>query len=575
MLKTTTETELTEAFQLAKPQLIKALLYSLFIAVLMLTPSIYMLEVYERVINSRNIHTLAMITLAAIGIYIWISALVWRRQTALITAGQIFEVTVLPRVIDATIRQKLAQSSTNVLLALQDLKSVKEQFHSQVIVAVMELPISLFYLAIIFSLNPLLGWLTIIAALIQAGIALLNERYTKKHIHAANLHSLESIKQSQNNLENAETAIPMGMVDNIVKKWQRQHEKFLAHQMAGSNYSAIFQSLSKFWQTTTASAILGLACYVLLHDALNGGAAWMIVASILGGKILAPYALIVSRWQSIGNAIVAWQRLNSLLSTFKKNDVSLRLEPPQGHLTVEPLLVTAPTDPSAVILRDIKFSLQPGESMAIIGPSASGKTSLTKVLAGLWPSQAGKVRLDGADILQWSKDELSPYLGYLPQHVDIPEGTIEEIIGRHSTSEFKAVSEAATAAGLAEWIAGLPDQYKTFIGENGLIASGGQIQRLGLARAIFGTPRFVILDEPNANLDEAGDQALIAALAILKKNGTTTVIATHRVSVLSQVDYILVMQNGTQIAFGPKETILQALSAKSNALTKRGATQAT
>ncbi len=284
----------------------------------------------------------------------------------------------------------------------------------------------------------------------------------------------------------------------------------------------------------------------------------MVVGSILGGRVLAPLVQIVTQWRTVVNVRDAWQRLESLLAAVPPRPDTMSLPPPRGLLQVESLVAGAPNGGPAII-KNVAFSLAPGEVLAVVGPSASGKTTLARLLVGLWPAAAGKVRLDGADIFTWDKSELGPHIGYLPQGVELLEGTLAENIARFGDIESAKVRTAAQAVGLHDYIMSLPQGYDSPVGREGAMLSGGQRQRVALARAIYGDPVLVVLDEPNSSLDEAGDAALAAAIRELKARGTTFVVMTHRTSVLAVVDKMLILRDGVMQAFGPRDDVLAAL----------------
>jgi ATP-binding cassette subfamily C exporter for protease/lipase len=316
--------------------------------------------------------------------------------------------------------------------------------------------------------------------------------------------------------------------------------------------------MSKFLQTVMGSLLLGLGAWLVLRNQLNGGAAMMIVASIIGGRVLAPLVQIVTQWRTAVAARDAWNRLDNLLTALPPKPESMALPPPRGQLVAENIIAVAPGTQTP-ILKGVTFGLNPGEVLAVIGPSASGKTTLARVLAGLWPSHGGKARLDGADIFAWDKTELGPHVGYLPQDVELFDGTLAENIARFGALEKAKVENAARAVGLHEFIMSLPDGYDTDVGPEGARLSGGQRQRVGLARALYGDPVFVLLDEPNSSLDEVGDAALAAAIQEYKARGTTFVVITHRTSVLGVADKILLLRDGATQAFGPRDEVLAAL----------------
>jgi len=337
----------------------------------------------------------------------------------------------------------------------------------------------------------------------------------------------------------------------------RQRE-FLKLQAQASASAGGFQAVSKLLQTTLGSALLGLACWLLLYNELRGGAGMMIVASILGGRMLAPLVQLVSQWQSVVNVRDAWGRLDGLLKAVPPRPDAMALPTPRGVLQVEQLVAGAPGNPVPIV-RGVQFALAPGEVLAVVGPSAAGKTTLARLLVGLWQAQAGKVRLDGADVYAWDKAELGAHLGYLPQGVELFEGTLAENIARFATVEPHKVEAAARAVGIHDFIVSLPQGYESEVGPQGARLSGGQRQRVALARALYGDPVLVVLDEPNSSLDEEGDAALAQAIQAAKGRGTTFVVMTHRTSVLGVADKMLVLRDGQQVAFGPRDEVLTAL----------------
>jgi ATP-binding cassette subfamily C exporter for protease/lipase len=305
--------------------------------------------------------------------------------------------------------------------------------------------------------------------------------------------------------------------------------------------------------------LLGLGAWLLLRNQLNGGAAYMIIGSILGGRVLAPLVQLVAQWQAVVNAREAYARLDGMLGAVPPRPPSMVLPKPKGHLQVEGVVAAAPGSQLA-ILKGVGFALSPGEALAVVGPSASGKTTLARLLVGLWPAINGKVRLDGADVYAWDKRELGPHMGYLPQGVELFDGTVAENIARFGQIDMVKVEEAARAVGVHEFILAMPQGYASPVGRDGAVLSGGQRQRVALARALYGKPAFVVLDEPNSSLDEQGDAALAQAIMQLKSSGTTFVVMTHRTSVLGAVDKMLVLREGQAQMFGPRDEVLKALA---------------
>jgi len=414
-------------------------------------------------------------------------------------------------------------------------------------------------MVLIFAISPVLGWVAVVGAILQTGVGWMNERATQPPLVAANRSAFGAQQYADGTLRNAQVIEAMGMQRDIHKRWAEKQREFLGLQAVASDRAGGYQALTKFLQTTMGSLLLGLAAWLLLRNSLNGGSAMLIIASILGGRMLAPLVQVVTQWRSVINVRDSYGRLNQLLMTVPAPAKAMPLPPPRGSLQVEGVVATAPGS-NVPILRGVAFALNPGEVLAVVGPSASGKTTLARTLVGLWPSAGGKVRLDGADVYAWDKAELGPHLGYLPQDVELFDGTIAENIARFGPVEPAKVEAAARAVGLHEFILGLPQGYDSPVGREGAMLSGGQRQRVGLARAIYGDPVFVVLDEPNSSLDEAGDAALAAAIMALKSRGTTFVVMTHRTSILPVVDKMLVLRDGQVQAFGPRDEVLAALN---------------
>lgn len=364
---------------------------------------------------------------------------------------------------------------------------------------------------------------------------------------------------ASNSLRNAQAIEAMGMLPHVTQRWMGLQRRFLGKQAEASDHAGGKGALAKALQHTLSSGLLGLSAWLLLQNELPGGGAMLIVASILGGKTLAPLVQVIGGWKQVVGARLAWARLDELLRQAPARRAGMPLPPPQGNLSVEGVIAGAPGT-QAAILRGVSFQLPAGKCLIVVGPSAAGKTTLARVLTGVWPTIAGKVRLDGVDVHAWNKAELGPHLGYLPQDIELFEGTLAENIARFGEVDIAKVEAAARLVGLHETILALPAGYDSRIGEEGAFLSGGQRQRVGLARAIYGNPRFVVLDEPNSNLDEAGDAALLATLQHLKAQGTTLVVVSHRTSVLPVADAMLVLRDGQAVAFGPRDEVLAALT---------------
>ena len=551
--------ELRQALAALRPYFRQAAGFSLLTSLLVLAPTGYMLEVYDRVVNSRSHMTLAMLTLLVLAAYVLMEVLEWVRSEVMHEAAMVFDRNMSGRIFAAIFEANLKRLPGGTAQPMADFRAVRDFLHAPVVLALMEAPVALVYLVLIFSLAPAMGWAAVAAAIVQTFVGWLNERSTQPPLLAANRSAFAAQQYADGTLRNAQVIESMGMLRDIHLRWIRKQGEFLGLQAVASDYAGFYQAISKFLQNTVSSGLLGLGAWLLLHNELSGGASAMIVGSILGGMVLSPLIKIVAQWQSVVNVRDAYSRLDSLLTNVPQRPPGMPLPAPQGKLLVENLVASAPGT-QVPILRGVSFALQPGEVLAVVGPSASGKTTLARLLVGLWPAANGKVRLDGADVYSWNKVELGPHIGYLPQGVELFDGSVAENIARFGEVDQAKVEAAARAVGLHEFIMALPQGYDNPVGREGAMLSGGQRQRVALARALYGKPAFVVLDEPNSSLDEQGDAALATAISQLAARGTTFVVMTHRTSVLGVADKILLLRDGQTQMFGPRDDVLKALN---------------
>jgi ATP-binding cassette subfamily C exporter for protease/lipase len=556
-----TPSELSLAFEPLKPVIIKAIGFSTLISLLALMPTVYMLEVYERVVNSRSSMTLLMLTVLIVLAYAVMELLEKIRGALMRAAGVQVDEALSKRVYDAMFLGYLKRQVGGSTQVLNDLKLVREFLANPALMAIFEAPVALVALALIFAISPVLGWASVLGAIAQLGVAYMNERATRKPLNEANRSAVGAQQFAEASLRNAHVMESMGMLDAVHASWQKRQQAFLAYQATASEGGGLWAAMSKAVQLVTSSLLLGLGAWLLLNNMLNGGASMMIIGSVLGGRVLAPLSQLVAQWNSVVNVRASWSRLETLLVQVPVKPESMTLPAPKGVLTVEGLTAVAPGQQVAIV-RGVQFALNPGEVLAVVGASAAGKTTLARLLVGLWPALSGKVRLDGVDVYTWDKTELGPYLGYLPQGVELLDGTLAENIARFGEVDMAQVEAASRLVGVHELIMSLPQGYNSPVGRDGAMLSGGQRQRVGLARALYGKPVFVVLDEPNSSLDEAGDAALANAIATLKQLGTTFVVMTHRTSVLGVADKMLIMREGAQQAFGPRDEVLAALQQK-------------
>ena len=550
--------ELRAALNALRPYFVRSGWFSLLSSMLVLAPSWYMLEVYGRVVDSRNHKTLVMLTILILGVYVLMEVIEWARSEVMRAASVEWDARMRGRIFHAIFDANLRRIPGGTQQPLNDFKMIREFLYSPVLLGLMESPVSLVMMILLFLISPVLGWVSIAFACVITVVGWFNERSTKPPLMQANRVSIAAQQYADGSLRNAQVIESMGMLRDIHARWMHKQREFLNLQAQASESAGGYQAVSKFLQTTLSSGLLGLGCWLLLHNSLNGGDVMMIMASVFGGRMVAPLVQTVAQWQSVVNVRDAWGRLDSLFESVPQRTEGMSLPAPSGNLIVEPLVAGAPGNP-VQILRGVSFALSRGEVLAVVGPSASGKTTLARVLTGLWPAAAGKVRLDGADVFTWDKAELGPHVGYLPQGVELFDGSLAENIARFGEVEMHKVEAAARAVGLHELIMALPQGYDSQVGRDGAILSGGQRQRVGLARAIYGDPVFVVLDEPNSSLDEEGDAALASAILMMKSRGTTFVVMTHRTSVLAVADKMLVLRDGQMQAIGPRDDVLAAL----------------
>jgi ATP-binding cassette subfamily C exporter for protease/lipase len=545
----------------------QAVIFSFFVNLLVLAPSWYMLEVYDRVINSQSLRTLLMLTILVVVLYALLEMLEWVRSGIMQKAAKQFDAALRERVFNSVFQAKLRQLAGGSTQALADLKVIQDAIASPALMALIDLPFALLTLLLIFWINTTLGWFAVFGALILGIIASVNQLRVQPPLVKANLHAIEAQSYANGAIRNAQVIESMGMLSRIQEKWMKKQHAFLHMQALASDRAGLNSSISKFTQTLQGSLLLGLGCWLTLKGELSMGGSMMIIASILGGRVLAPLLVIVMHWRVVMGAQDAIKRLDNFLKAFPETKQSMPLPPPIGLLSVEGLVASPPNSQHA-ILKGITFTLAAGQSLGIVGPSASGKSTLARLITGIWPALNGSVRLDGVDIFAWDKNELGPFVGYLPQNVELFDGTLAENIARFGDVDMVKVADAAKIVGLDNFALGLKDGYESQLGDEGAFLSGGQRQRVALARAIYGMPKFIVLDEPNSSLDEEGDTALLRTLQYIKSKGSTLIIITHRVQVMSVIDSILLLVDGKIKALGPRDEVLKSLISQNPSPTK-------
>jgi ATP-binding cassette, subfamily C, bacterial exporter for protease/lipase len=543
------------------PSLKQAVFFSFFVNLLILAPTWYMFEVYDRVVNSQSHSTLLMLTMMVIFLYVLLQFIELVRTKVMFQAAMQFDQALNDHIFKSIFQAKLRQIPGGNAQAFSDLKTIQDTISSSALMAIIDIPFALLSLIIIFAINTKMGWFAVAGALVISIIAAVNQYRIQPPLSEASRYSVLSQNYANGVIRNAQVVESMGMLRSVHKRWIKSHNKFLSMQGVASDLGGTNSALSKLVQTMQGSLLLGLGCWLSIQGDLSMDGSMMLVGSILGGRVIAPIITFLANWRVISNSKVAFNRLDQFLNAFSESNQTMKLPPPVGHLSVEGV-VAAPPNSQTPILKGVTFKLPAGNSLAIVGPSASGKTTLARLITGIWPALSGKVRLDGADIYQWKKSELGPYVGYLPQDVELFDGSLAENIARFGDIDMEKVRAAANIVGLDGLISDLKDGYETQVGDEGSFLSGGQRQRVALARAIYGMPKFVVLDEPNSSLDEAGDMALLNALNYIKSQDTTLVVITHRMQVLSAIDYVMVLTEGQIKSFGPRDEVLNSLNQK-------------
>jgi len=560
-MATSPRTELEQALAACKDSFLSVGFFSFFVNLLMLVPSFYMLQVYDRAVGSASQSTLLMLTLIMLLLMATLGSLEWVRSRIMVRVSTRLESLLGARLFDASFRQALDSGGMHASAQpLNDLSGLRQFLTGNGLFAFFDTPWIPIYLAVMFMFHPWYGWMGVVSALLLALLAWLNEKLTQAPLYAANREHMMATAFTNKSLRNAEVAASMGMLGDLRQRWSSRVHKVLTLQSQASDRAGSIAAVSRTLRQVVQSLVLGLGAYLSIQHEISSGL--MIAGSILLGRALAPIDQLIGVWKGFVGARGQYARLHELLRQVAAEPERMSLPAPQGTISVEGLAVAAPGSRTP-LLRNLSFKVAAGETVGIIGPSGAGKSTLARALLGIWPGLSGTVRLDGADITQWRRDELGPYLGYLPQDIELFEGTIGENISRFGEVDAMAVVAAARMAGVHELILQLPDGYDTVIGANGGGLSGGQRQRIGLARALYREPRLVVLDEPNSNLDETGERLLAEALGKLKQSGATVFVITHRSGVLACVDRLLVLNQGELGLYGPRDKVLAHLQGAS------------
>jgi len=548
--------KLEEALANTRKGFIYAGFFSLFINILALVPSLYMLQVYDRVMQSRSLETLLLLTIIVAVLFLTLGILNIIRSKVLVRLSNKIDLSLAPYLYDIIFKIAQKEPAKATVMPLQDLTKLRQYLTGQGIFALFDTPWFPIYLFVMYLFSPFLAYFTIFAAVVILLITIINNTKTKKKIEKANILHSQSNSYVGKNLQNAEVVHAMGMRKNIKKRWLQKHLAFLTFQSKASDEASIWANTSKTLRQFFQSLTYGIGAYLAIKGEISAGT--IIAGAVLMGRALAPLDLLTNSWKGLAEAKLSYKRLKTLLDNFSEKEQKMDLPPPKGKLSIENIVVVPPQakKPS---LKGVSMIIPAGLTVGVIGPSGSGKSTLARAILGVWPLHGGVVRLDGADIQQWDFDKLGPYIGYLPQDIELFEGTISENIARFNEIEHTKVIEAAQNAGVHEMILNLPDGYNTKIGPGGVGLSGGQKQRIALARAIYDYPKVVVLDEPNSNLDEAGEKALLDTIKLLQKKGTTIIIITHKRNILGITHLVAFFQEGTLKMYGKSADVLVKL----------------
>lgn len=542
-----------------KTHFLYAGLFSFFVNLALLVPPLYMIQVFDRVLISRSNETLVMLTVGALAVLAVMMALDYLRALLLLGAGGMLDRLVGEKVIDRLIENGSRMQPAEQMHGLKDVAVLRGFFTGNSIIALFDAPWLLFFLALIFLFHPLLGVIALAGAIGLFLLAYVSEKMYRKPLEEIQLGSRRGGRFIDLGLRNADVLNAMAMNQGFVEKWKALNAPVIENLMATGARMALIQSASKLLRPVLQIAMLAGGAYLVLDQSVTPGV--MIATTIILGRALAPVESLIANWNTLVQARAAYARIRALLETDTRAESRMSLPAPQGRLSVEKVALAGRT-PDRPIIRHVSMAIEPGESVAIVGPSASGKSSLARLIVGIWLPSSGSVRLDGMDVGRTDRTQLGAYLGYLPQDVELFPATVGENIARLGALDSEAVVQAAQRARVHDMILRLPEGYDTKIGEGGVVLSGGQMQRIGLARALYGDPRLVVLDEPNANLDSEGENNLHRIIAELKRDGVTLVVITHKPSLLNHIDKVLVMREGAMEAFGPRAEVLPRITSE-------------
>ncbi|BDM24243.1 type I secretion system permease/ATPase [Pseudomonas sp. LRP2-20] len=555
-----TENNLRAALKACKSSFLSVGFFSFFVNALMLVPTFYMIQVSGRVIPSSSTSTLLMLTLILTVLVVTMGSLEWVRSRIMVRISNRLDVMLSRDVYRASFKRALNSGGSDATAqSLNDLTALRQFFTGPGLFAFFDAPWFPIYTIVMFLFHPWFGFMTLACGAVLTVLAVVNHKVTGQALANANKENVASNVITTKTLRNAEVIESMGMLETLMNRWARRQRQIMLLQSEASDKGGIVTSTSKTFRTWSQSMMLAIGAYLVITHEINPGL--LMAGSLLLGRALSPIDQMIGSWKGFVAAKVQYERLSKVMDDLNKEPERMPLPAPEGQIQVENLIV-APPGAKAAVIRNISFVVPAGSIVGIVGPSAAGKSTLVRALMGIWPPQHGVVRLDGADIASWDKQALGPYVGYLPQDIELFEGSISDNIARFDKVDPQKVVHAAQMAGVHEMILMLPDGYDTVIGSDGINLSGGQRQRIGLARALYGNPRLIVLDEPNSNLDDVGERALGVALQKLKETGATVFIVSHRPNILTRLDRVLVMAGGTVSMYGERDRVIAELAAQ-------------
>ena len=547
---------LTEVLLSFKKEFLVVGLFSAVVNLLMLTPTLYMLQVFDRVLNGQSFTTLFVVSLITLFLFVMMAFAEWARSILLVRTGVKLDQTLSKKVFLSSFLSYLSPSESEPSKAFGYLITLRQFMTGNGVFALFDSPWLPIYVGVLFLLHPLLGWLAIGFSVVQVGMAWYGYHVGRDAQLTSDASGATAQKFMQSKLRNIEVLSSMGMLAPLYKRWQSLQFKALLQNGRAQQRTGAVTALSKFVRYTQQSASLGAGAWLVIHGEVSVGA--MIAGNVLMTRALAPIDLLVGSWPGFLSSKEAYTKLQDLMAFQPKGRDKVYTDAPVGRLKIQKLVVRA-TGREKPILKDVNFEAFPGMATVVLGPSGSGKSTLARAMLGIWPDYDGEILLDDQPIVQWTRESLGAHLGYLPQDIELFDGTIAENIARIGEVDSARVIEAAEAAGLHQIILRFPKGYDTRVGQGGAFLSGGQRQRVGLARALYGNPAVIVLDEPNANLDDAGENALLQAVELLKRQGKTVVLISHRPGVLKVADRLVILQDGQVVVSGPRDGVLAKL----------------